>query len=372
MWEELKISDDDVIAVIAPHPDDECLGTSFILLTVPERTDVYMLTDGSHGSSERTVEEEAAIRKAQFDEEMAYVKPRNAYWLGYEDTTLPKHFEAADSIDFTKYTKVFLPWHESLHPDHRAACEMCCRTIMKQGASPECYIYEITAPFKRPTHYADITQLIDEKCRLIDCHKDQVGQKEITVSINAFRAAVLSRLSTVKYAECYLKVDPYEIGYSADILVRLNSFKEDHSLYDRLLEQGIRIKRVMSCDITPVQEFIRDNFSKGWADEVLPAILNGSCFIAVRGREILAFGCAEATAKGFIGPAGTLAEVRRMGISRAIFQRCFRYLIEQGYKYAVVGMAEIPVRNMMKKMADAEPIERSRCSYDDLLVRVRY
>ena len=26
MWEELKISQDDVIAVIAPHPDDECLG----------------------------------------------------------------------------------------------------------------------------------------------------------------------------------------------------------------------------------------------------------------------------------------------------------------------------------------------------------
>ncbi len=29
MWEELKISQDDAIAVIASHPDDECLGASF-------------------------------------------------------------------------------------------------------------------------------------------------------------------------------------------------------------------------------------------------------------------------------------------------------------------------------------------------------
>jgi LmbE family N-acetylglucosaminyl deacetylase len=372
MWEELKLSPEDVIAVIAPHPDDECLGAASVLLTAPERTDVYVLTDGSHGSKERTIEEEAAIRKAQFDAEMACVKPRSVHWLGYEDTTLPKHYEAADSIDFTQYTKVFLPWQESVHPDHRAACVMCCRAIMKQNASPECYIYEITAPFKWPTHFADITQLIDEKCRLIDCHKDQIGQKEITVTLNALRAAILIRLPAVHYAECYMKVDPYEIGYCNDILVRLNSFKEDYGLYDRLLEQGIRIKRVMSCDIGPVQDFIRNNFAGGWADEVLPAILNGSCFIAVRGREIVAFGCADATAKGYVGPAGTLEEVRRMGISRAIFQRCFRYLIEQGYKYAIVGMPADPIKNMMVKMADANPIERSRCAYDDLLVRVKY
>ncbi len=160
---EIKISHDDVIAVIAPHPDDECLGASFVLLTAPERTDVYVLTDGSHGNKEKTVEEEARIRKEQFDEEMSYVKPRNVYWLGYEDTTLPKHHEAADSIDFTQYTKVFLPWNESAHPDHRVASVICCRTIMKQKAYPECYFYEISFSFYMPTHYADISHLIDEK-----------------------------------------------------------------------------------------------------------------------------------------------------------------------------------------------------------------
>ena len=64
MWEELRFDENDVIAVIAPHPDDECLGASAPLVMAPERTDVYVLSDGSHGSNERGVEEEAAIRKA--------------------------------------------------------------------------------------------------------------------------------------------------------------------------------------------------------------------------------------------------------------------------------------------------------------------
>lgn len=113
MREELKFNEDDKIAIIAPHPDDECYGASFPLITMPERTDVYVLSDGSHGNKDKSIEEEAAIRRSQFDAEMDYIKPHKAVWLGYEDTTLTKHYEASDEIDFTQYTKVFLPWNES-------------------------------------------------------------------------------------------------------------------------------------------------------------------------------------------------------------------------------------------------------------------
>ncbi len=367
MWEELKLSHDDVIAVVAPHPDDECLGASFILLTMPERTDVYVLTDGSHGNDEKTVEEEARIRREQFDEEMSYVKPRNFYWLGYEDTTLPQHPEAADTIDFTQYTKVFLPWNESAHPDHRAASVMCCRAIMKQKAHPECYFYEIAVPFNKLTHYADISNLIDEKRRLIDFHSDQACQKDIPCNLNLFRGSFISLYKPVKYAECYLQADPYKIGYCNDILIKLNTFKEDYGLYDRLLEQGIRIKRVMPCDLGPLQEFVRENFADSWADEILPAVINGSCFIAERDRKILAFGCAEATAKGYLGPAGTLPGVRRTGICKALLQRSLRYMIEQNYRYAVAGMPIDPIWDMVNQVADAEVIKDSSCAYMDKL-----
>lgn len=210
MAENLIFESTDRIAIIAPHPDDECLGVASALLTAPERTDVYVLSDGSWGNKERSIEEEAVVRRKQFEAEMAYVKPHKYIWLGYEDTKLKKHYEAADKIDFTQYTKVFLPWHESLHPDHRAAADMCCRAIRTQKATAECYSFEINAPFHRPTHYIDITRIADEKRRLVRFHEDQVVQEDITLSLNAFRAAQLIRKPEIKFAECFLKIDPYE------------------------------------------------------------------------------------------------------------------------------------------------------------------
>lgn len=372
MIEELVFNEDDVIAIIAPHPDDECLGAFAALHRMPERTDVYVLSDGSHGNPEKSVAEEAEIRRRQFDAEMEYVKPRKAVWLGYEDTTLPRHYEAADQIDFTQYTKVFLPWDKSLHPDHRAACEMCCIAMQKQEANPECFIYEVFAPFHQPTHFINITDSVGEKSRLIEFHEDQIIQRDCNLSLNRYRGAQLFSRKDLNYAECYLKVDPRNIAYSNDLLVKLFQFKEDFSLYDRLLEKGIRIKRVLPCDITPVQKFIEENFSRSWADEALPAIMKGSCFIAVREKEILAFGCVDATARAFIGPCGTREDARGLGLYRALSQRCYRYLIEHGYQYAIVGMAAYTVRGIHRDLGDATVIEGSRGSYDNLLVRTEY
>ena len=75
MIQPIQFHEHDSIAVIAPHPDDECLGAASALLMAADRTDIYVLTDGSHGNPAKTVEEEAAIRKRQFEAEMEYVRP---------------------------------------------------------------------------------------------------------------------------------------------------------------------------------------------------------------------------------------------------------------------------------------------------------
>ena len=59
MREEIRFTPDDRIAIIAPHPDDECLGASAALLLAADRTDVFVMTDGSHGNPANTIEEEA-------------------------------------------------------------------------------------------------------------------------------------------------------------------------------------------------------------------------------------------------------------------------------------------------------------------------
>lgn len=104
---------------------------------------------------------------------MSIVKPRNWFWLGIEDTKVSDNPDFATQIDFTRYTKVFLPWGKSLHPDHRATYESCLSQIKQQNANKaEYYMYEVCAPFRNPRYYIDITDVLDRKHELIRCHKE--------------------------------------------------------------------------------------------------------------------------------------------------------------------------------------------------------
>ncbi len=213
MRKKIIFTEEDRIAIVAPHPDDECIFAAAALLLASGQTDVFVLTDGSHGNTNRSIEEEAAIRKKQFDAEMEYVKPHAVYWFGIEDTKLSENTGIVHSIDFTPYTRIFLPWIESLHPDHRAAAEMCMSEIRKQGCHAECYSGEVYKPFPSPSHYIDITSLAEEKRRLIRFHEDQAALEEVVLSLNAFRAAQMMHLPECKFAECY---DQIKTGGSGD------------------------------------------------------------------------------------------------------------------------------------------------------------
>ncbi len=332
MRERIVFQDNDRIAVIAPHPDDECLGTAAVLLLAPERTDIFVLTDGSHGNPEKSIEEEAEIRRKQFEAEMEAVRPHAWKWLGFEDTTLPQRQDAADGIDFTPYTKIFLPWHESPHPDHRAAALMCCRAIRRQKAQAECFMYEIG-------------------------------------TLNLLRGSQMLSDPNCRYAECYLKADARKLGYSPDLIAKLYTLREDPALEASLEEKGIRIKRVMPPDFTKVHAFIKENFAASWADEALAAMMKGVCYVAVRDGKMLAFGCVGAIAPDYAGPGGTIPEARGLGINRAIVQKSFRYLKDQGFQYAVNGSVAPAERRIVERVVDVIAVEDSEDAYANLLRR---
>ena len=210
MREKIIFTEEDRIAIVAPHPDDECIFAAGALLFASDRTDIFVLTDGSHGNKERSVQEEAVVRKKQFDAEMEYVKPHAVYWFGVEDSKLSENPGIVSKIDFTPYTRIFLPWIESLHPDHRAAAEMCINEIRKQGCHAECYSGEVYKPFPSPSHYIDITSVVEEKRRLIRFHEDQTALEDVVISLNAFRAAQLIYTPECRFAECYDRIKIWE------------------------------------------------------------------------------------------------------------------------------------------------------------------
>lgn len=371
MIQPITFSEQDRIAVIAPHPDDECLGAASALLMAADRTDIIVITDGSHGNASRTEEEEAVIRKRQFEAEMAYIRPRSWHWLGIEDTKLSRHLDALDGFDFTVYTKIFMPWIESLHPDHRAAAQMCRQVIRRQKASAACWSYEITSPFNQPTHYIDITGVETEKQRLFRFHEDQLGrgQEEITMSLNAFRGARLRlhRKPACGYAEAFLQVDAWDYADAPDLLLKLYEIRDDPEIMERIEKQGIRIKRVMPMNITAVYNFIRDRFALSWADECLPAMLNGDCYVAVRDHELLGFIAVDVPSKDFLGPIGVIPSERHKGIAKALDLTGMKALRAKGYQYAISGMVHPSGRRLDEEIVKLIPIPDSAGSYCNML-----
>ena len=56
MSKKITFTEEDRIAIIAPHPDDECMYAAGVLLLASDRTDIFVLTDGSHGNKEHSIE----------------------------------------------------------------------------------------------------------------------------------------------------------------------------------------------------------------------------------------------------------------------------------------------------------------------------
>lgn len=137
-------------------------------------------------------------------------------------------------------------------------------------------------------------------------------------------------------------------------LVRLPEIRPD---IDRLHAEGITIRRANSWDFTRTREFVLKHFTTGWADETNVAFshMPVTCFLALKGDEILGFADYECTRKNYFGPTGVDPEARGKGIGKVLFLACLYGLRDLGYTYAVIGDAG-PV-DFYRKIAGAIPIE---------------
>lgn len=124
-----------------------------------------------------------------------------------------------------------------------------------------------------------------------------------------------------------------------DMLVKLYPLPTVPGLEEKLHSQGIRIKKALAPDMSKVIAFTEENGYPGWADEIRVCFSNQpvSCYIAVRDKQIIGFGCYEATARGFFGPTLVAESARRQGVGAALLLSCLSSLRELGYAYAFIG-----------------------------------
>lgn len=171
----ININEKDNILVVAPHPDDECIGAGGILCKYAKRCTVLLLSMGEQGQGKMSAEKTRNIRRDEFIEEMKKASVKEYYFLNYPDGQLMFHPDMFDDFDLSKYQKIFVTGLNDNHPDHTAAYMSLMKAVENQKVDVEVFSYEVHNPLTTPTHFLDITDVIEQKAELIRFHKSQVG-----------------------------------------------------------------------------------------------------------------------------------------------------------------------------------------------------
>jgi GNAT superfamily N-acetyltransferase len=110
---------------------------------------------------------------------------------------------------------------------------------------------------------------------------------------------------------------------------------------DRLNDEGVNIRRAQPFEMTRVRDFIEQNFSVAWADEISVGFANKpvTVVIATRAGRVIGFASYECTRKAFFGPTGVAESERSQGIGSALLIASLWGLRELGYVYGIIGGA---------------------------------
>ena len=127
-----------------------------------------------------------------------------------------------------------------------------------------------------------------------------------------------------------------------DMLVKLYELADDWGFLAEQAEQGILIRKPIGSEKSIAVDWVREHFSNIWADETDIAINRTpmSCFLAVKDRELIGFGCYDATGLGFFGPIGVHPDCRNRGTGAALLMACLLDMKLKGYGYAIIGSTE--------------------------------
>jgi GNAT superfamily N-acetyltransferase len=137
--------------------------------------------------------------------------------------------------------------------------------------------------------------------------------------------------------------EPEELSNVPDMLVRLYELPKLEPIIKVMEEKGITIRPGLPPEKHLVLAWIREHFGKGWESEADVAFANkpSTIILAVddKAKQLVGFGCYEATCKCFFGPTGVHPDYRGREIGKALLLACLHGLTQLGYAYAVIGGA---------------------------------
>ena len=200
------------LLVLAPHPDDEAIGTGgLIALHLREKRAVRIVvaTDGAEAGAREVREDETRRGAGKLGENC------EIEFLRYPDRALSD--DAAEKIaghlrDF-RPDLILVPSPVEIHPDHialsRIFCELIQRdeTLFAELAIAKVAFYEVSSTI-RPNAIVDISDVAEAKYAAIAEHTSQTAQRDYAAyarGLNAYRTMTLP--AGARFAEAYYVVE---------------------------------------------------------------------------------------------------------------------------------------------------------------------
>lgn len=231
---ELVINQNEKVLIIAPHPDDESIGCGGLLLKYGSQCDVICLTDGRQGQGDITPIELAKIRAREFESAMRFVRVSSYKMLGIEDGTLCGATNVLERIDLSIYSKIFVTGISDNHPDHTAALIALKNAfLLQQIEDIEVYIYEVHRKNRKADTSLLITDLINNKKKLICIYDSQIRNIPFDSKIEKLN---LENGNGEEYIEAYEKIDISNLDIDLGIEIELQKSREFYWIYTRWMK----------------------------------------------------------------------------------------------------------------------------------------
>jgi len=230
------------VLAVGAHPDDLeilCGGTLAKYAKQGHSVTMAVLTNGNVGHPEIDLPEMARIRKAEFEAAAALIGAETI-WMNVDDemsvVDLPSRLQMVDAFRQAKPDVVLTHSDKDYHVDHRntsqlvfEAAPLSCvhnikRDLPQLDKQPLIYHFDTLGAISfMPTEYVDITDVMELKKAMYQCHKSQdewmrtATGFDVTDVIESV-AKVRGYAAGVKYAEGFNRVDAWYRGTATRVL----------------------------------------------------------------------------------------------------------------------------------------------------------
>jgi LmbE family N-acetylglucosaminyl deacetylase len=232
-----------VLAVTA-HPDDIeilCAGTLARCAQRGNAIDLAIFTCGDMGDVKIPPPELARIRKAESEAAAAILGARLLWPAVTDELVFPNEEQRHLMIDLLRQADpdlIFTHSPNDYHPDHRYVSQLVFDSYFQKGLphlpgqkvlacrfgrAQVYYLDNLGGIAFEPTEYVDITEVMDTKLRMLECHQSQVkALKELAdtdvLEMVQTQARFRGFAAGCRYAEGFRRLEAFQRGLTRRIL----------------------------------------------------------------------------------------------------------------------------------------------------------